>query len=160
MLRGRHCPIRALVAKYSAEAVDNLSNILYNPSVQDVIHEGGSVAKPPTISSADLRPAAVAALERVAQGDRVIVTRYNLPVAALVPYSDLTLEQTEGGVPMSTGVEKIEAEFLLRYDGDKRRAAKALAEWLAAGQQALIRLLRVADADTRDERGDHGEVRR
>ena len=121
------------------------------------------MAKSPTISSADLRPAAVAALERVAQGDRIIVTRYNLPVAVLVPYDDLArIEQPDGGMPMSmsSGIEQIKAEFLRRYDGDKRRAAQALAEWLAAGQQALVQLLHNGDEAGFDEGGDHGEVRR
>lgn len=116
------------------------------------------MAKPPTISSADLRPAAVAALERVAQGDRIVVTRYNLPVAVLVPYDEARIEQPDGGMPMSSGIEQIKAEFLRRYYGDKRRAAQALAEWLAAGQQALVQLLH--NGDEGDERGDHGEVRR
>lgn len=118
------------------------------------------MAKPPTISSADLRPAAVAALERVAQGDRIVVTRYNLPVAVLVPYDVARIEQPDGGMPMSSGIEQIKAEFLRRYDGDKRRAAQALAEWLAAGQQALVQLLHNGDEAGFDERGDHGEVRR
>lgn len=118
------------------------------------------MAKPPTISSADLRPAAVAALERVAQGDRIVVTRYNLPVAVLVPYREIArIEQPDGGMPMSSGIEQIKAEFLRRYDGDKRRAAQALAEWLAAGQQALVQLLHNGDEAEGDERGDHGEVR-